>query len=171
MNLLPLLLVLTFAPTVPATCDGASTSCAAVAPAPFADAAEAELEAILAEIAAGDAATCGASRGTFDVGRMTFDRKVLGADHPVVVEFWATWCAPCKRLAPVLEAVADEMDGKARVARVNVDTNGALARRLGVSRVPTVLLFHGGEELRRTVGAVSRDTLVSWIDRALAPRG
>lgn len=88
-----------------------------------------------------------------------FDAKVLRADKPVMVDFWATWCMPCRMVAPVVEELAGEVAGKAYVGKVNVDEEGELAQRYGVNSIPTLIVFENGKEARRTVGAQSKGAL------------
>ena len=95
----------------------------------------------------------------------TFEREVVGSELPIVVEFWAPWCKPCKAIEPILEALADEHAGSIRFVRVNLDDNPGWASRYGVLSLPTVLVFSGGE-LRDTIfGARPR----GHFDRALEP--
>ena len=88
-----------------------------------------------------------------------FDALVLDADKPVLVDFWAPWCMPCRMVAPVVEDLAAEMEGKAYVGKVNVDEEGALAREYRVSSIPCMIVFENGVEVRRSVGAQSKDAL------------
>lgn len=81
-----------------------------------------------------------------------FDREVLNSDKPVVVDFWATWCGPCRMLAPVIEEIANEYTGKVKVGKVNVDDERELALEYGVSSIPTVMVFQNGEVKETSVG-------------------
>jgi thioredoxin 1 len=94
-----------------------------------------------------------------------FDEVVLRSDRPVLVDFWAEWCGPCKRLAPTIEAVAEEYATKARVVKVNVDAAPATAQRYGIQGIPTLILFKDGAEKERIVGAATKDAIAALIDR------
>lgn len=89
----------------------------------------------------------------------TFQEVVLGAPVPAMVDFWAPWCGPCRMVAPVVEALAREYDGRAVVAKINTDENQQLAGRLGIMGIPTLILFKDGQEVDRVVGFVPRKTL------------
>ncbi|MFZ4518452.1 MAG: thioredoxin [Microthrixaceae bacterium] len=90
----------------------------------------------------------------------TFAEEVNASDLPVVVDFWAEWCGPCKMIAPILEEIASEQDGKVRIAKVNVDDNPGLARQFNVMSIPTMIVFKDGAEDQRIVGAKGKPQLL-----------
>ena len=96
-----------------------------------------------------------------------FDREVLQSGIPVLVDFWATWCAPCKAIAPLIDMVADEYAGKVKVGKVNVDENQATPGKYGVRGIPTVILFKDGAILDQVVGAVPKSQIDALIAKAL----
>jgi len=95
----------------------------------------------------------------------TFEKDVLQASKPVLVDFWAEWCAPCRMLAPTIDAIAEQFGDSAGVVKVNVDNNTSTAQRYGIKGIPTLILFSGGKEVERVVGATSKDSIVRMIEK------
>ena len=96
-----------------------------------------------------------------------FEQEVLEADTPVLVDFWAEWCAPCKMVAPVLEDLAAEYDGKIKFIKVDVDTSPETAMKYGIRSIPTLLVFKGGSPVDQVVGAVPKAVIKKRLDSAL----
>lgn len=104
---------------------------------------------------------------TIQITDAQFQEEVLNSDLPVVVDFWAPWCGPCKMIGPVLEDVAGEMEGKIKVVKINVDENPDTAPKYNVRGIPTLLVVKGGEVVATKVGAVSKSQLVDFIDTSI----
>jgi thioredoxin 1 len=102
-----------------------------------------------------------------EVSDSSWESDVLKSDRPVLVDFWAQWCAPCRMLAPTVEAVAEKYAGTATVVKLNVDDNPAVSQRYGIKGIPTLILFKGGNEAERIVGATSKENISRMIDRAV----
>ncbi|MGE5195595.1 MAG: thioredoxin [Deltaproteobacteria bacterium] len=96
-----------------------------------------------------------------------FQTEVLASDQPVLVDFWAPWCGPCKMIAPTIDAVASEYAGKVRVGKLNTDDNAKIATEYNISAIPALLVFKGGQIVDRFVGVVNKDKLVSSLNRQL----
>lgn len=97
----------------------------------------------------------------------TFDAEVKDSEIPVVVDFWAEWCGPCKQIGPSLEEISNEMEGKIKVVKVDIDTNPSAAASLGVRGIPALFLFKDGEVLSNKTGAAPKAALKSWIEDAI----
>jgi thioredoxin 1 len=96
-----------------------------------------------------------------------FDDHIANAAIPILVDFWAAWCPPCKMIAPSLEAIADEMGERARVAKVNVDENGDLANRFGIRSIPTLMVFKRGRVVDQMIGAAPKDQIKRMVEKHL----
>src|SRR5574341_2383068 len=99
----------------------------------------------------------------------SFDAQVLKSDIPVLTDFWAEWCGPCKVIAPMLEQIAQEYDGRIKIAKIDVDENNQVAMRLGVQSIPTLILFKNGQAVARLVGSMPKERLLSHILPHLPP--
>ena len=97
----------------------------------------------------------------------TFDEKVRQSDLPVVVDFWAEWCGPCKQIGPALEELSDSLAGKVRIVKLNVDENPDTAATLGIRGIPTLFLFKDGQPVSNKVGVAPKSQLQSWIEEAI----
>jgi thioredoxin 1 len=103
-------------------------------------------------------------KSTIELNETNFETEVLNATQPVLVDFWAEWCGPCKMIAPVLDEIAREQTGKAKVAKVNVDDSPGLAARYGIQSIPTLLYFAGGEVRDQTIGMTGKKVIVSKLE-------
>jgi len=107
------------------------------------------------------------AEGIVTLTTSTFDETINSAETPVVVDFWAEWCGPCKTIAPILAEIASEQAGKVTIAKLNVDENPDLAMRFNVMSIPTLLVFHNGEVAKRLVGAKGKGQLLQELDEFL----
>jgi thioredoxin 1 len=94
----------------------------------------------------------------------TFEEEVLGSEVPVLVDFWAAWCGPCRQVAPVMDQLAEEYEGSLKVAKVDVDAESSLAGHFGISSIPTIALFEPGEQPKAVMGALPKEMLESAFD-------
>ncbi len=101
---------------------------------------------------------------TIDVNEKNFETEVLQSHQPVLVDFWAEWCGPCKMLAPTLDEIAVDQAGRAKVAKINIDENPALAARFGIRSIPTLLYFAGGEVRDQNIGVAGKKVIVAKLE-------
>jgi thioredoxin 1 len=107
------------------------------------------------------------SANVIEVSDGSFQQEVLNSPIPVLVDFWAPWCGPCRMVAPVVEDLAGEMAGKMKFAKLNVDDNQGIAAQYGIMAIPALLIFKGGQVAQQHVGALSKPALKSLVDRVL----
>jgi len=102
-----------------------------------------------------------------EITDQNFAKETQGSDKPVLIDFWASWCGPCRMIAPVLDEIAKEFAGKIKVGKLNVDENSDIPTQLGIMNIPTLVIFKDGEEIDRMVGVMSKKELQDKINRAL----
>ncbi len=108
-----------------------------------------------------------ASDAILEVTDTNFDQEVLKSDQPVMIDFWAAWCGPCRALAPVVDEIAKQYEGKIKVGKMDVDKNAATPSRYGVRGIPTLLIFKGGQVREQIVGFVPKETIEKALDKNL----
>ncbi|KFA90202.1 thioredoxin [Archangium violaceum] len=102
-----------------------------------------------------------------NIGDADFDKEVIKSDQPVLVDFWATWCAPCRAIAPSVDALATQYKGKVKVAKIDIDSNQQVAEQYGIRSIPTLLVFKGGKVVEQLVGAVPKAKIEAALTKAL----
>src|SRR3954451_23712865 len=100
-----------------------------------------------------------------EVSDSSFEADVLSSERPVLVDFWAPWCAPCRMIAPTVEAIAQDFQGSADVVKLNVDNNPSISQRFGIKAIPTLILFKGGKEAERIVGAAGKEAITRMVEK------
>ncbi len=108
------------------------------------------------------------SKNVLHLTEENFDREVLHSAEPVLVDFWAAWCGPCRIMAPVVDQLADEFAGRAKVAKVDVDAAPRLAARFGIVSIPTLMVFRGGKPVDQVVGAVPKAVLAAGLEKLVS---
>jgi thioredoxin 1 len=106
---------------------------------------------------------------TLKVTDQSFEADVLNSAEPVVVDFWAEWCGPCRMIGPALEEISTEMAGKVKIAKINIDENPQIAAKLGIRSIPTLFIYKDGQKVDQMVGAKPKGDLQRWISKTAAP--
>ena len=109
-----------------------------------------------------------ASESVLELSDDNFETEVLGSDKPVLVDFWAEWCMPCRMLAPTIESLATEFQGKVKVGKVDTDSNRDVSMKFGISAIPTIILFNKGQVVRKFVGVTPKQEFVSELNKHVA---
>ena len=102
-----------------------------------------------------------------EVSGNDFEEQVINSEIPVLVDFWAEWCAPCRRIAPAIDEIAEEFKGKVKVAKLNIDGNQEIPAKYGVRGIPTLILFKSGKEIQRSVGTVTLSQLKLFLNKSI----
>ena len=108
------------------------------------------------------------SENVIEFNDQNFDSDVLEAGTPVLVDFWAVWCGPCKAIAPIVEEIANDYNGKVKVGKMDVDRNNQVAMRYGIRSIPTLLVFNNGEVVDQVIGNVGKESIESILNKALS---
>jgi thioredoxin 1 len=108
-------------------------------------------------------------KATVEINETSFATEVLQSAQPVLVDFWAEWCGPCKMIAPLLEEIATEQAGRVKIAKVNVDESPALAAKYGIQSIPTLLYFAGGEVRDKTIGVTGKKAITAKLEKLAVP--
>ncbi|HEV2693563.1 MAG TPA: thioredoxin [Verrucomicrobiae bacterium] len=108
-------------------------------------------------------------KATVEINETSFATEVLQSTQPVLVDFWAEWCGPCKMIAPLLEEIATEQAGRVKIAKVNVDESPALAAKYGIQSIPTLLYFAGGEVRDKTIGVTGKKAITAKLEKLAVP--
>lgn len=108
-----------------------------------------------------------ASDSILELSDASFESDVINSDVPVLVDFWAPWCGPCRAVAPIVEEISEAYDGKIKVGKLNVDENPSITMKFGIRSIPTLLVFKGGEAVEQIIGAVPKGEIEKAVDKAL----